>query len=810
MNQRRRRADHGDRNSRLRRLRPALCEELESRLQLTTLTLSMSAVEVSAKAGTPVVFTVTRDNSVGNLLVNYRVGGEVMPADLTSRLSGSLTLAAGASTGTIIATPLDDALSGSNKSLTIQLEEPDGCGYTLGSASQGTVRFDESNALSNKVREVGPGHAYASLAAAYSAASPGDTIDIFANGSTPYTGANNSIVVQKNNLTIRGIGLGRVKVQNDPSNLLSIGIGIIVGDVGVTGLKIENLDVEGSRVADANGAGLRMQADSWQVTNCYFYNNENGILASAGGAGFASITYCEFNYNGLTDAGASPGQQHNVYVSTGYAQLTFEYNYSHDSGDGHLLKTRARLNYIEYNRLIGTKVESYEINVPDAGKTYIIGNIVHQSSTSQNGGIIDYASENAPQAGDFLYLVNNTVVNDRGAGTFVQASLIPAGFNVTSVNNIFAGPGTVYNLGGGVVPTQAGNVAVSTVAAAKFVDPTNFNYHLLSGSPAINAGAAPGASSDGVSLLPIAEPLNDESFSNRTADATLDSGAYDFTDTLPPWLAADSLATWDPVYKILTITGAARIIANPGANPGADQPNIFAASAGAQLAVQPSGGGAVQVGSITLQTGAGITLAQTSALLGTVMVVDGTVVIAGGKLDLSDGGLIVNPQSSTGSAGAVSSLESAIAAGRNGGLWNGTNGITSSTAQSDRTAHHFETSAVGIALNGSLLSIKKTFDNQSVNPNSVLLRYTVVSDVDLNGTVDDDDATAIGLYYDRGLTTGHHWWQGDLDGNGKIDDDDVSLLGLFYGSNAPAPAGAPTAVPLVVTAAPHARHKNRA
>jgi hypothetical protein len=319
-----------------------------------------------------------------------------------------------------------------------------------------------------------------------------------------------------------------VKVNNVTSNKFTNGKGIWVFNSGLVGLTIENMDFQGARVADKNAGGLRLQGEDWTIRNCYFANNENGILSdSTSTTNMALIEYSEFYNNGITTAGAPVGNTHNVYVSTNCAQLTFQYNYSHDSNDGLLLKTRADKNLILYNRFNSDNNGSYEINVPIGGKTYIIGNVIRQSSLSSNGTIIDYGSEGSVQTTDYLYVTHNTIVNNRSAGTFVKASNLPTGFNVFVKNNIFAGVGTQISMNTGT-PTTGGNYANTNIAAVGFVNAAAFNYHLLSTSPAINVGVVLGSSVDGFSLTSTKQYVHRSWFETRAADSTPDAGAYDF------------------------------------------------------------------------------------------------------------------------------------------------------------------------------------------------------------------------------------------------------------------------------------------
>lgn len=75
------------------------------------------------------------------------------------------------------------------------------------------------------------------------------------------------------------------------------------------------------------------------------------------------------------------GFTHNVYIGN-CASLVFAFNYSHDANVGHLLKTRAAVNYILYNRLTGENgTDSYEIDIPNGGTSFVIGNLIQQGPT---------------------------------------------------------------------------------------------------------------------------------------------------------------------------------------------------------------------------------------------------------------------------------------------------------------------------------------------------------------------------------------------------------------------------------------------
>jgi hypothetical protein len=67
----------------------------------------------------------------------------------------------------------------------------------------------------------------------------------------------------------------------------------------------------------------------------------------------------------------------------------------------------------------------------------------------------------------------------------------------------------------------------------------------------------------------------------------------------------------------------------------------------------------------------------------------------------------------------------------------------------------------------------------AVDDTSVLIAYTFTTDVNLDGEVNDADATVLGASYEP---TGANavWALGDFDYNGIVDDSDATLLGVLY------------------------------
>ena len=104
-----------------------------------------SAAEQNQDQGT---FTVSRTTTSGDLSVLYSVSGTASSDDYTQTLSGSVTIADGSSTATIIITPVDDSSVESSEAVILTLAA--GTGYTVGTSSAATVTIADNDMASSE------------------------------------------------------------------------------------------------------------------------------------------------------------------------------------------------------------------------------------------------------------------------------------------------------------------------------------------------------------------------------------------------------------------------------------------------------------------------------------------------------------------------------------------------------------------------------------------------------------------------------------------------------------------------------------
>lgn len=284
------------------------------------------------------------------------------------------------------------------------------------------------------VIRVGANRLIKTVAEAARQAKDGDTIEVDAGDYVA-----DVAVWTQNNVQLRAVG-GRVRLI--ASGMAAEGKGIWVVRGGR--MTVQGFDFLGARVPDRNGAGIRLEEGRLTVQDCTFTDNENGLLTGNNAQTELQIINSEFGYNGHGD-----GQSHNLYVGE-IARLSVTGSYFHHAKVGHLLKSRAAVNHIFYNRLTDETggTASYELEFANGGVAYVVGNIIQQNSQTENPNLISYAAEGYKWPKNELYLVNNTLVDNRPqGGVFLRVK--PGNATVKAVNNLLVGKGTLDSAGPG-------------------------------------------------------------------------------------------------------------------------------------------------------------------------------------------------------------------------------------------------------------------------------------------------------------------------------------------------------------------------
>jgi hypothetical protein len=316
---------------------------------------------------------------------------------------------------------------------------------------------------------VGPTKRFKSPCAAIRVAQRGDVIEV--EGGAVYSGDVCEVV--RSNLTIRGVH-GRPHIEAAGKDVNGKGIWDVLGNR----LTVENIEFSGAKVGDKNGSAIRLEAPDLTVRHCYFHDNDDGILTSSPRGGAIVIEYSEFARNGRGD-----GFSHNLYIS-GPGSLTFRYNYSHHANVGHLLKSRAEVNIIAFNRFSDEETgnSSYSIDLPYGGTAWVYGNVIEQGPLSENPGMLAFAMEGRRhgEARNNLHVLYNTFVNRAMTAMFI---VTPADLGPPAeiLNNVFAGAGVISN--------QSGVIAHGNVTGTEtmFRNAAAYDFSPLANSPAVGA-----------------------------------------------------------------------------------------------------------------------------------------------------------------------------------------------------------------------------------------------------------------------------------------------------------------------------------
>jgi hypothetical protein len=316
-----------------------------------------------------------------------------------------------------------------------------------------------------RVIYVGPSAAIKTIAAASRLAQDDDLVMI-----APGQYRGDVAVWTQKRLTIRGDGERPVLIA-DGKNAEGKAIWVFRdGD-----FKVSNIEFRDAQVPDHNGAGIRLESGKLHVSNCRFVDNESGILASGQPDIELDIVNSEFSHNGYGD-----GLTHNLYVGA-IARLSVSGSYFHHALIGHLIKSRARVSDIRYSLLVdgvgGTA--SYEADFPNGGQVTMVGNVLGQSSTTENRVMVAYGSEGYIWPDNKLRMVHNTLYSEGlGPAWFLRVFENNQGTppTVLTRNNLLAGYGPFTAT---VEGEHRGNYFVPTFVLG---DPAIMDFSLGAGS----------------------------------------------------------------------------------------------------------------------------------------------------------------------------------------------------------------------------------------------------------------------------------------------------------------------------------------
>jgi parallel beta helix pectate lyase-like protein len=342
------------------------------------------------------------------------------------------------------------------------------------------------------------------IADAARSARDGDLIEIEAGD---YRG--DTAVWTQTRLTIRGIG-GRPRLIAAGQAAEGKGIWVVRGGT----IAIEDITFTGARVPDRNGAGIRLESGKLTVRRCLFSDNEDGILVGNDPSIILEVEDSEFGDNGAGD-----GQSHNLYVGA-IQRFVVSGSYLHHARVGHLVKSRARENFVYYNRLSDEPggQASYELEFPSGGFAIVVGNLIEQAPGTQNPTIVSFGAEGYDWPRNELHLAHNTIVNDRASGGIFVRAMRGAAY-VAVRNNVFVGTGVLD------IKARVDEGDNWRMERNEFADPARSDYRLKINSRAIGQAKDPGYA-DGMSLRPSREYTYPVGSRPVASDLPLSPGAF--------------------------------------------------------------------------------------------------------------------------------------------------------------------------------------------------------------------------------------------------------------------------------------------
>jgi hypothetical protein len=384
---------------------------------------------------------------------------------------------------------------------------------------------------------VGPGKAYATIAAALSKAAAGDTIMVYPQADNkPYDKV--AVTVRKQRITFKAVpARPRQRVALSGKGFDYSGSGPVPRAIFQFDPQADSCVLEGFELIDAhndshNGAGVRInQANNVTVRDCEIHNCDMGIMSNGDGTERSAVNQriecCLIHSNGSLK---EPGQNHNLYL--GGTSVTLVACEVHSSLTGHNVKSRAHLTWVEYcyihdsaNREFDLVDAKGDTTAPDSNAV-LLGNIIVKNPRSEgNRTVVHFGADGGNEHDGAVWLVHNTIVtpfispvvdlsaakagakfinniiwdNAAGQRNQVLVSLGKADKANVSLTSNWLSPG--FKLPGGAKSTDGPGAESNYIAKLgenpPFADAAKRDFHLkspaspITGAPSITAAGLP-------------------------------------------------------------------------------------------------------------------------------------------------------------------------------------------------------------------------------------------------------------------------------------------------------------------------------
>jgi hypothetical protein len=174
-----------------------------------------------------------------------------------------------------------------------------------------------------------------------------------------------------------------------------------------TGAEVRGLTFSNLRVADGNGAGIRLEQGALNVAYARFENSQQGILTADDPGSRIYITRSTFT--GLGTCENDAGCAHSLYIGD-YGSLTVRESRFERGTGGHYLKARSAEVTIEGNSFddANGRTTNYMIDLPAGSVRRIADNWFVQGRDKENySAFIALGAEELLHSSDGLEVLNN-------------------------------------------------------------------------------------------------------------------------------------------------------------------------------------------------------------------------------------------------------------------------------------------------------------------------------------------------------------------------------------------------------------------
>ena len=458
-----------------------------------------------------------------------------------------------------------------------------------------------------------------------------------------------------------------------------------------------------------------------------------------------------------------------------------------------------------------------------AGSILLGGSNTYTGSTTidlSTGGAVQLTADNTLPIATALHITSSGLLDLNGHAQTVAS--LEAGAATAELTNTAATPGTLTINGSadthfdGLIldgnSSSVGIVLASTNTGSlglngtfnSYTGGTTINGGTLSASADSNLGDPNGSITFGGGNLAVAAGFN----TNRPITINPAGGTIDIADGTVLAVGGSGTTNWAggtlsivdsgtlaiarggaTISVVPSSTLAISSLSTVTVDASQQDPFTDSSSPANHVAIVDNGSFSVTAGSITIASHTGI---------GALSVTGGaSVQIAASGSGNSAGSLTIDPTSQLDltnnalaiASGSIGLIQSAIITGYANGAWNGP-GITSSTAAAvaaDNSNPH--KTGLGYAV-ASAVNAGSTFFGQPISSTTLLVRYTLLGDANLDGKVNAQDFDALAANYGDHSSPG--WVQADFNYDGVVNTLDFNALAANYNQSLPSPAAAPS------------------